>query len=210
MTDIPAICDNRFVGVLITDGEGRYLISDRATGVGLVCGHVGQHQAYRDAARAVAGGHTGLEVLTVHLLAASWSPDPCRQGPGQADIGQQWQIWGVLACRYPPPREASNVRWVSGRDLRHLAARTVLYHSGDISDAEFAADPGIAPEWVGVLERLLVITVPPGNLEPARAAAPAPGQRPLPQRLPAEHADLHRHDPCRPSIPSFGPPTDGA
>jgi hypothetical protein len=175
----------KFVGVLITDGEGRYLVADGATGVRLVCGPVGQHQACRDAAWAVAGDQAGLEVLAAELLVATWLPDLCDQEDALAGNGQEWQIWSVLACGRPPPHHDRDFRWMTGKDLQRLVDRAVMSDSGD-SGGKLAAERGITPEWIGLLERLLVITMPVATETVCGLADSAP---------------------ARPVLPSFGAPS---
>jgi hypothetical protein len=208
MTDMAAICDGRFAGVLITDGEGRYLVSGSPSGIAPVCGHVDQHRTHLDAARALILDQAGVSVLAMSLVASGWSADSCRRKPGPAGGGHQWEIWGALACRCPPPREASCTRWADGREMRALAARTVRYASGDISGDEFAAEPGIAPMWMGWLNQLLVITVLAEDLElaGALAASAVPDPRRPARRQPAGLAGHYRRDLVQPLLPSFDHP----
>jgi len=145
-------CDNRSVGVIITDGQGRYLVFDRHTfppGVAACAGHVDEHGTDEDAARSEALEEVGLVVDLLVPLAAGWRDNPCRRLPGPKGTGHDWVVFmatahGTLA---PSPRETRNARWVTRPQLQALFTRTLALAANTISLAEFENLPGLEPSW---------------------------------------------------------------
>ena len=148
----PKHCDNRSVGVIITDGQGRYLVFDRNTfppGVAACAGHVDDHGTDENAARSEVLEEVGLVVDQLAPLAAGWRDNPCRRLPGPKGVGHDWVVYtatthGALS---PSPRETRNVRWVTRPQLQVLFARTLALAANTISLAEFEDVPGLEPSW---------------------------------------------------------------
>lgn len=187
---MPGRCDNASVGVLITDGDGRYLMFDRNTppaGCAPCAGHVfDEHASYTDAARAEVAEELGLRAghLTP-LPAGGWRDNRCNRGPGPLGTGHQWRIYQaeVSGQLNPSPRETRNTRWLTLREIQRLADRTAAHAHGRISAGEFAAAPGIEPVWVAFLADLHLITMDPGDLEAIeRVARDGADPRPVPRR----------------------------
>ena len=145
-------CDNRSVGVIITDSHGRYLVFDRNTfppGVAVCAGHVDDHGSDEDAARSEVLEEVGLVVDVLVPLAAGWRDNPCRRLPGPKGVGHDWVVYvatahGVLS---PSLRETRNARWVTRSQLQVLFARTLALAANTMSLTEFENLPGLEPSW---------------------------------------------------------------
>jgi ADP-ribose pyrophosphatase YjhB (NUDIX family) len=181
-------CDNTSVGVVVTDGCGRYLLFDRNTfppGAAPPAGHVDDHGSYAEAGYAEVSKETGLTVTALEHVGGGWRGNRCRRAPGPQGTGHMWRIFlaratGELA---PSPRETRNARWLDQPAIQALAARTVAYASGLVTTREWAADPGLEPVWVRWLADIGIIPRPAGHedaielLTQARPAASQGGQR---------------------------------
>src|SRR5579872_3721749 len=89
-------CDNRSVGVIVTDRDGRYLVFDRNTfppGAAACAGHVDDHGSDEDAARGEVLEEVGLTVNVLVPLAAGWRDNPCRRSPGPKGRGHEWVVY---------------------------------------------------------------------------------------------------------------------
>jgi 8-oxo-dGTP pyrophosphatase MutT (NUDIX family) len=145
-------CDNRSVGVIITDGQGRYLVFDRNTfppGAAACAGHVDDHGTDEDAARNEVLEEVGLVVDLLVPLASGWRDNPCRRLPGPKGVGHDWTVYIATAhgALVPSPRETRNARWVTRPQLQILFARTLDLAVNTISLAEFENLPGLEPSW---------------------------------------------------------------
>lgn len=157
-------CDNTSVGVLISDGAGRWLVFDRNTppaGVAPAAGHVDDHGGWEAAAVAEVREELGLNITSLREIAHGWRDNACRRSAGGRGTGHSWKIYlaevtGELA---PSQRETRNARWLTTAELQELAGRTAAYAAGGMSAAQFAAAPGIEPVWVRWLADAQVIRV---------------------------------------------------
>lgn len=170
MSSIPPPCDNTSVGVIISDGHQRFLVSDHTTGrpgVAPVSGHIDGNPSPERAAYAEVLEEAGLVIASVRLADAGWRRNSCRRLPGPAGVGHTWWIF-TAAVRNPElrpsPRETRNMRWVAKKELQLLAERTAAYARGETPGAGWMAAPGIAPVWVHWLARAGLVTVPPDDL----------------------------------------------
>ena len=169
------VCDNRSVGVLIQRG-GMWLVFERATppaGVAPVAGHVDDHGSPEAAAVAEVSEEVGLTVVGLELLLNVTLPNVCRRPGGDH---HEWWVYraGVYGDVAASERETRNPRWVAGRDLQDLADWTVERAHGRMSEAEFEADPGLEPVWCWLLDRLGIVDLEPGDLDPILALAATP------------------------------------
>lgn len=145
-------CDNRSVGVIISDGEGRYLVFDRATypsGSAGCAGHVDDHGTEYDAARAEVYEETGLDVPVLAPLVRCWRDNPCRRPSGSREQGHGWAVYTTTAhgTLRPSQRETRNIRWLTHRELQTRYARTLALAKDSVSWTAFDADPGLEPVW---------------------------------------------------------------
>lgn len=159
-------CDNASVGVMIHDGDGRWLLFERAAfpvGIAPCAGHVfDEHRDYRDAACAEVEEELGLTVKRLYSAGVGgWRPNRCRREPGPRGTGHMWNVYTaeVSGELRPSPRETRGVHWLDEQDMQRLAGRTASYARGEISHAVFSAAPGIEPVWVTFLVALGMITM---------------------------------------------------
>jgi 8-oxo-dGTP pyrophosphatase MutT (NUDIX family) len=162
-------CDNTSVGVIITNAAGDYLMFERATfppGVAPVAGHVDTHGTVRDAAEAEVREEVGLTVVSLSEITSGWRNNRCRRLPGPRGVGHQWTVFHAVVTGdlAPSVRETRNVRWIPAADLQALADRTSAYAFGFVTDADFAARPGLEPVWGQWLDAAGAIDLSPGEL----------------------------------------------
>jgi ADP-ribose pyrophosphatase YjhB (NUDIX family) len=163
------VCDNTSAGVIIGDGAGRYLVFDRATfppGTAPVAGHVDEHGGFEEAAFAEAAEEVGLTVTGLRQVTGGWRDNACRRAPGRLGTGHEWSVYQATVSGElrPSLRETRNARLLTAGQLQDLAARTASYAHGLLTDAEFAASPGIEPVWAQWLTDAGIIHVPPADL----------------------------------------------
>lgn len=159
------ICDNRSVGVIIVDAQGRCLVFDRNTpppGTAPAAGHVDDHGGFDAAARDEVNEELGLTVTALQDTGVGgWRPNACRRQPGPKGTGHEWRVYHatVTGTLNPSKRETRNARWLTGEELYHLALRTATYAHGGISPAEFNRNPGLEPVWVRWFHDLNIVTL---------------------------------------------------
>lgn len=160
---IPAgtpVCDGYSVGAIITDPDGRYLTILRVkppSGRAFVAGHIDEHGNEIAAVIGEVAEEAGFTVTGLRCVRMTWVPGRCRRHPSpmHPDLGwgHQWFVFevdtaGVLAV---DESEVQHPRWVTSAELAALAARTVDYAHGRVSDREWSADPGLEPAWLLLL-----------------------------------------------------------
>lgn len=163
------VCDNTSVGVIITNTDGDFLIFDRNTfppGVAPVAGHVDTHGTVRDAAEAEVREEVGLTVVSLSEITTGWRNNRCRRLPGPRGVGHQWTVFHAVVTGdlNPSTRETRNARWVPAGELQDLADRTSAHAFGFVTDADFAASPGLEPVWGQWLDATGAIDLSPGEL----------------------------------------------
>lgn len=182
-------CDNHVVGVLITDGSGRYLAFDRVTepvGVAFPCGHARPGEDWLVAACREVSEEVGLIVEQATVHAVRWLRNRCRRPAGPIGIGHNWTVYRAVAITGEVainPAEVSNPRWLTVGQLQQLADRTVAYANGLLGEQEWRQQPGLEPAWVAVLGTTQLagdplLAVAPADLEAvlkvAAGTEPAP------------------------------------
>ncbi|MGH3405862.1 MAG: hypothetical protein ACRDRJ_25705 [Streptosporangiaceae bacterium] len=175
-----AVCDNKAVGALITDRDGRYLIFSRLAypaGYAPVEGHVDDRRSFQAAITAAVSRQSGLAVTRLAAGWRGWQDNACYRRPGRAGTGHEWQVCHAeVAGKIQPGPGIEAVRLVTGPQLQQLANRTALYARGQLSDAAFAGRLGLRGAWVRILHemRLVVMTDKDLTLTDRLAARPAP------------------------------------
>jgi 8-oxo-dGTP pyrophosphatase MutT (NUDIX family) len=149
-------CDNTSVGVLITDGEDRWLMFERATppvGVAPAAGHVDGHGSPERAAAVEVSEELGLTIGQLTYVDGGWRGNRCRRVAGPQGPGHLWTVYLARADGTPTPsaREVRRPHWFSRPELQRLASRTHAYARGHLTAAEFAAEPGVEPVWMRFL-----------------------------------------------------------
>jgi 8-oxo-dGTP pyrophosphatase MutT (NUDIX family) len=172
-------CDNTSVGVVIADGQGRLLLFERVRppwGIAPVAGHVDDHGSVDDAARAEVAEEVGLTVVRLQYLLSVWRGNACRRLPGPEGVGHHWSVFRADAVGdlRPAVEEVRRPFWCDPARLQGLSDRTVGYANGDVSAAQFAADPGIDPVWVGLFHAVGLVDVSVAELAAADRIAQQP------------------------------------
>lgn len=162
-------CCGSCVGVLIESQAGELLMVTRGwypEGVAPVAGH----RDIRNPVATEVREETGLTVVGTPELVWRGRLDNLCQSPPANPPGHYWFIYraAVVGELSPDPVETRGARWYSRAEVQELADRTIAYASGALTDAEFAADPGLEPVWVEHLERLDMIRVGEGALDGMR------------------------------------------
>lgn len=162
-------CDNTSVGVIITNETGEYLMFDRNTfppGTAPVAGHIDTHGTPWDAAKAEVAEEVGLTVTGLFHVTTGRRNNRCRRLPGPRGVGHEWWIFRAVVTGdlTPSERETRNARWLPADALQALADWTSVYARGGVTDADFAASPGLEPVWVQWLYEEAVVTLRPGEL----------------------------------------------
>jgi 8-oxo-dGTP pyrophosphatase MutT (NUDIX family) len=147
-------CDHRSVGVILTREDGRMLLIRRALppiGIAPVAGHLDEHGDDLAAATAEVREEVGLSVGALALVAEGWRPNLCRRPiTSGRRPGHQWTVYrgeatGTLIA---DPRETRVARWVTRGQVATLAARTIAYAHGYVTDARYQASPGLEAVWL--------------------------------------------------------------
>jgi 8-oxo-dGTP pyrophosphatase MutT (NUDIX family) len=156
-------CDHAAVGVLISSPAG-LLVFERVrppAGIAPVAGHVDQHGGPEQAARAEVGEEVGLTVTSLLPLTTAWRPNRCRR-PATDRVGHYWSVYRaeVSGQIRPSAQEVRVPRWLHQDQLQQHALRTAAYAEGRLSEAQFAAEPGLEPMWVRFLHELELVRLP--------------------------------------------------
>ncbi|WP_017596408.1 NUDIX domain-containing protein [Nocardiopsis potens] len=187
------VCDQRTIGAIITDTEGRLLMITRGTapaGIAPVAGHWDlapgtDHDGLtgpEDVVREEVAEEVGLTATAVRPTAVRdvWIPTWCRRRlpDGAAEHGHRWTVYtatvtGILA---PDSRETRGAAWYSAAEVEALAERTAAYAAGSIPEEQWQARPGLEPVWVLIYARLGHIALAAGDLEAIASLARTPGQ----------------------------------
>lgn len=151
-------CDHTSVGILVWN-RGALLLIQRARppfGFAPPAGHVDNDPSYEDAARRELKEETGLDAISLTLVAEGRKSNPCRRPHGT------WHYWKIYKAMYKGALrlnidEATLARWVHKDALGMLAGRTREFLLGGISDSEWQQNPGIEPVWYEWLQEIKII-----------------------------------------------------
>ncbi|MGH3620742.1 MAG: NUDIX domain-containing protein [Sciscionella sp.] len=107
----------------------------------------------------------GLVVTSLDLVLTAWRPNRCRR-PTTGHVGHHWRIYEAQASGpiRPSAPEVRAARWVHPDELQQFARRTAAYAEGQVSEEEFAAQPGMEPVWVRFLQELQLVALPDDTL----------------------------------------------
>lgn len=154
-------CDHKSVGVIVTDSQYRFLLLTRAkppAGRAPIAGHVDEHGTFPLAAGAEAYEEAGLIIESMEPVAEGHLPNVCRRPPSHpTHDGHDWVIYhahvGSPRVRFSDD-ETRGGDWYGAAELQRLAERTAKWATGQLSDEEYLADPGLEPVWVTWMHRL--------------------------------------------------------
>ncbi len=154
-------CDHKSVGVIVTDPQYRFLLLTRAkppVGRAPIAGHVDEHGGFVLAGIAEAEEEAGLIIAKMELVAEGHLPNVCRRPPSHpTHDGHDWMIYhahvGSPSVRFSED-ETRGGDWYTKDELQDLTRRTAEWATGQLSDADYVADPGLEPVWVTWMHRL--------------------------------------------------------
>lgn len=150
-------CDHTSVGIVVWR-DGKLLLIERARepfGFALPAGHA-DGDTYEVAAAKELKEEVGLSAETLTLLAEGRKNNPCRRVDG---AWHYWKIYeasvtGELARSLDETKQA---RWLSPAEIQELAVVTEKYLRKEMSDTDWAKNPGLEPimyEWFTQLKIL--------------------------------------------------------
>lgn len=148
-------CDHTSVGIIVRSGS-RILLIERAQppfGFAPPAGHVDDHGSYEQAAIAELNEEVGLTALRLSLVYEERLDNRCKRRNGS------WHFWKIFEAEFQGEvrlsnREAVRAIWATSEQIAQLAARTLQYQEGQLSEKEWIARPGLEPVWIYLFRRL--------------------------------------------------------
>jgi 8-oxo-dGTP pyrophosphatase MutT (NUDIX family) len=154
-------CDNKSVGVIIRDLNGKFALLKRArfpVGIAPVAGHIDDHGTPSQAAIAETREEIGIIIDEDDLRKTSIQNklinNICRRRGGDHHY---WWIYEVNDSEgeiYPDPDETKGAKWYTSEELHDLAGRTREYLSGKIDKEDWEANPGLEEIWLTFLSEM--------------------------------------------------------
>ena len=149
-------CCGASVGALITRSDGALLMIERGwypVGMAPPGGHDDHNGGTAASIAAEVTEEVGLTATSHEVLADGlWLPNLC-QSPPAAVPGHWWTVARVEAtgALAPDPVETKGARWVGPGELEELVEVTVALAVDELTEFEFADDPGLEPIWIELL-----------------------------------------------------------
>lgn len=155
-------CDNRSVGVILTNDHNEYALLTRGRfpiGIAPPAGHIDGHGSPEQAAIDEVGEELGVALAIDGLRRSAIMnrrvENVCRREGGDYHI---WNVYEACVDKgtvlLPDPLETNGAKWYTDDEVALLAERTRLYSAGKVSDGEWAARPGLEPVWLDFLQEL--------------------------------------------------------
>ena len=161
---MPKNCDNLSVGVIIRDEAGSYALLERRKfpiGIAPAAGHVDDHgsreQAAIDEVREELGIVLAIESLK-KVIDSKRIQNQCRREGGDYHDWTVYEAYTTTQTLQPDADETKGARWYTPEELQALADRTKMYLGGEISDEDWAENPGLEDVWLAHLTDLGHIT----------------------------------------------------
>jgi 8-oxo-dGTP pyrophosphatase MutT (NUDIX family) len=152
-------CDHTSVGVVIRTREGKFALLKRARfpiGISPPAGHIDDHGTVEQAAEDEVFEELGLAVsgLKRTSIFGRRVSNQCRRPGGDY---HRWYVFEAIVDNTelrPSEDETKGAAWYSHTELQTLADRTQAYRAGEVSEADWAEDPGLEEVWVPFLQEL--------------------------------------------------------
>ena len=158
-------CDNRSVGVVISDETNRTALLRRArfpVGMAPPAGHVDGHGSPEEAAMAEVSEEIGLHLAASGLIKTRIQErrvaNKCRRSGGDYHWWWVYEATVPNSNLRPDADETLGAGWYSAADLQKLADRYEAYRNGSIGEDAWQAEPGLEPVWyefMGELGRIV-------------------------------------------------------
>lgn len=151
-------CDNKSVGVIITDENDEYLLLERARypfGFAPPAGHVDEHGSILRAATTEVYEELGVQLdsnILEALITDRHITNVCRRPGGDY---HRWTIYRARVMRsdcqlQPSSAETNGAGWYNATELRELASKTRALDRA----VEKADMPALEQVWVHLLDEL--------------------------------------------------------
>lgn len=154
-------CDNKSVGVILRNEHGGFALLKRGRfpiGIAPPAGHIDTHgnpeQAALDETREELGVQLAVAALRQTAIFERRVDNVCRR------IGGGFHVWNVYEAETdqqnlaPDPDETQGAGWYSVNAVQALADRTRRYQHGQISEQQWAENPGLEEVWCDFLTEL--------------------------------------------------------
>lgn len=151
------VCDNFSVGVIIKNKLNEILIIERKKfpfGFAMPAGHIDDFSSPEECAIGEVKEEVGLDVESLNLVLEGEYKNPCRREGGTHHYWYVFEATVGLGEIVPSQDETKQVYWCSKEKLKELAKRTERYKSGNISDEEWEANPGLEKIWYTLLKQI--------------------------------------------------------
>lgn len=154
-------CDNKSVGLIIKDKDGRFLLNQRlkfppgwAPPAGHLDGDTFDGSVVRETKEEV-----GLDVLNYKLVLDRKFDNHCSRDGGS---WHHWQVYEAVEWEGDIKLAEGEIKnkkplWVSEGELKRLVERTIAYLLGSISESDWEANPGLEIVWYEIFKILEII-----------------------------------------------------
>lgn len=156
-------CDNLSVGVIIRDLEGKIALLKRAkfpVGIAAPAGHVDDHGSLEQTAIQEVQEELGLTIHKsgLHKVIDNLRVEnQCRRPGGDHHAWTVFETADFSGKLQPSEDETKGARWYTPSEIQQLADRTKAYQTGNISEEEWQAEPGLEEIWLNFLQRLGIL-----------------------------------------------------
>lgn len=153
-------CDNTSVGVIIRDSQGRFALLKRAifpVGIAPAAGHIDDHGSAEQAAKDEVHEELGIVLndLGKTVIDARRMDNVCRRPGGDHHVWSVYEATVPTGTTLKPDKdETKGAGWYSAEQLQALADRTRAYHTGNVSEADWQANPGLEEVWLSFMVEL--------------------------------------------------------
>ena len=154
-------CDNKSVGVLITNQKGEVALLKRAyfpVGIAPPAGHVDAFPSPVVAGVTEVKEEVGLTIpedkLWITAINGRRVDNACRRTGGDHHVWWVFETSEFEGEITPDPDETQGAGWYTQAQIRALSERTNSFQKGEVSQAEWEANPGLEPVWVDFLAEL--------------------------------------------------------
>ena len=157
----PEMCDNKSVGVVITNTEGELALLRRARfpiGIAPPAGHIDDHGSPEQTAVDEVHEELGLMIsfggLHKTAIQERRVDNQCRRPGGDHHNWTVFETNQFEGGLRPDPDETRGADWYEPELVQALADRTRALQAGQIPQVDWEADPGLEEVWVDFLSEL--------------------------------------------------------
>ncbi|HSX29003.1 MAG TPA: NUDIX hydrolase [Candidatus Saccharimonadales bacterium] len=155
------VCDNRSVGVIISNSGGKIALLKRAKfpiRMAPPAGHNDDHGSPEQTAIDEVEEEIGLVIEPSDLIPTAIAErrmnNKCRREGGDHHVWWVYEVDQFLGDIDPDPEETQGAAWYSKKQLQRFADRTKAYKAGKIPEAEWEQNPGLEDVWIDFMREL--------------------------------------------------------